>query len=320
MPIGDHSIPNQTGRIAIVTGSNTGLGFMVARSLAIRGAITVLAVRNLAKGQQAIDTIRAEYPVASLSLQQLDLTSLASVRPAADQLNSRYPRIDLLINNAGVSLAPKTLTQDGFELHFGTNHLSHFAFTGLLLKNILAAQASRIVTVSSGMHRRASTRFLDHPGYEANYSRVVAYARSKLANLLFTFELQRRLAARNTNTTALAAVPGIAKAEVGRYLPTAVRWGLKPFISPFEQNAAMGALPILRAATDPKATGGQYYSPRSRAHTRGYPEIQIPSGQSQDSGLAADLWAMSENLTGIKFLDLDSETIHVQDQVPPRRQ
>lgn len=295
------NVPNQAGRIAIVTGSNTGLGFMIARALAIRGATTVLAVRNLEKGQQALDAIGTECPNANLSLQHLDLTSLASVRNAADQLRSTYPHIDLLINNAGVSLTPKTLTRDGFELHFGTNHLGHFALTGLLLKTILAAHASRIVTVSSGLHRRASTGFLDDPGCETSYSRIDAYARSKLANLLFTFELQRRLVRRKTNTTALAAAPGIAKTEVGRYLPVPVRWGLKPFMTPFEQNAAMGALPIIRAATDPGATGGQYYSPRALGRTRGYPETETPSVESRNLKLAADLWAISESLTGIRF-------------------
>src|SRR6201982_299350 len=195
-------IPDQTGRVAVITGANTGLGYETALALAAHGAHVLLAVRNLDKGKDAAARITAQSPGADVALQELDLTSLDAVRAAAEQLRSDYDRIDLLINNAGVMYTPKSTTKDGFELQFGTNHLGHFAFTGLLLDRLLGVGGSRVVTVSSMGHRFASGIRLDDPQWEHEYSRVRAYGQAKLANLLFTYELQRRL--RGTYTIAVA--------------------------------------------------------------------------------------------------------------------
>ena len=199
-------IPDQTGRTAVITGANTGLGYETAAALAAKGAHVVLAVRNLEKGKAAADLITRATPGASVAIQELDLTSLDSIRTAADELRSDHESIDLLINNAGVMMTPKSTTKDGFELQFGTNHLGHFALTNLLLDRVLAAPGSRIVTVSSVGHRFARAIRFDDLQWERDYSRIRAYGQSKLANLMFTYELQRRL--RGTDTIAVAAHPG----------------------------------------------------------------------------------------------------------------
>src|SRR3954451_22039776 len=187
-------VPDQSGRIAVITGANSGLGYDTAAVLADKGAHVVLAVRNLDKGRQAADRIKAASPNAVVALQQLDLSSLDSVRTAADELRAAHPRIDLLINNAGVMYVPKReTTKDGFEMQFGTNHLGHFALTGLLLDNMLAVDGSRVVTVSSVGHRILASIHFDDPHLKQKYNRVEAYGQSKLANLMFTYDLQRRL-------------------------------------------------------------------------------------------------------------------------------
>ena len=211
-------IPDQTGRTAVITGANTGLGYETAAALAAKGADVVLAVRNLEKGKAAADLITRTNPGVNVAVQELDLTSLDSIRAAADELKSRHDSIDLLINNAGVMFTPKSTTKDGFELQFGTNHLGHFALTNLLLDRVLAAPGSRVVTVSSVGHRfaRGGIRF-DDLQWEHSYSRVGAYGQAKLANLMFTYELQRRL--QGTNTIAVAAHPGGSNTELARNLP-----------------------------------------------------------------------------------------------------
>ncbi|MGE2816382.1 SDR family NAD(P)-dependent oxidoreductase [Mycobacterium heidelbergense] len=293
-------IPDQSGRVAVVTGSDTGIGYHAAAALAHRGAHVVLAVRNLEKGNAAAARIVAD-PKADVTLQELDLSSLDSVRAAADALRSAYPRIDLLINNAGVSWAPKQVTKDGFELHFGTNHLGHFALTGLLLDHLLPVRGSRVVTVSSKAHRvRAAIQF-DDLQLERRYDRAAAYGQSKLANLLFTYELQRRLVDQQKNTIAVAAHPGGAKTELFRHLPA--YWKLLMAVSaPVAlQSPAMGALPTLRAATDAAVKGGQYYGPGSLAEQRGHPKLVQSSMQSHDEELQRRLWVVSEELTGVTF-------------------
>ena len=211
----------QQGRLAVVTGANTGLGFETAQVLAARGASVVLAVRDIEKGKRAAARIAGTVPGANVMVQPLDLTSLDSVRAAAGELRARHPRIDLLINNAGVMLTPRQTTRDGFELQFGTNHLGHFALTGLLLEQMLPVPGSRVVTVSSLMHRiQARINFDDLQG-ERSYSRVAAYGQSKLANLMFTYELQRRLSGAGT-TIAVAAHPGLASTELARNSPAIV--------------------------------------------------------------------------------------------------
>ncbi|MGH3636376.1 MAG: SDR family NAD(P)-dependent oxidoreductase, partial [Mycobacterium sp.] len=265
-------------------------------------AHVVLAVRNLEKGNAALAGIVAAHPQADVTLQELDLSSLDSVRAAATALRSAYPRIDLLINNAGVMWTPKQVTADGFEMQFGTNHLGHFALTGLLLDNLLGVRGSRVVTVSSMGHRLRAAIHFDDLQWERGYDRVAAYGQSKLANLLFTYELQRRLAAREQATTvAVAAHPGGSNTELTRNLPTILKPAnalLGPLLF---QSPAMGALPTLRAATDPDVEGGQYYGPDGLGEQRGHPKLVSSSGQSHDEDLQRRLWTVSEELTGVTF-------------------
>ena len=292
-------IPDQTGRVAVITGANTGLGYETALALAAHGAHVVLAVRNLDKGKDAISQITAQSPQADVALQELDLTSLESIRAAAEQLRADHERIDLLVNNAGVMYPPKETTKDGFEMQFGTNHLGHFALTGLLLDRLLPVAGSRVVTVSSMGHRIRADIHFDDLQWDHSYNRVSAYGQAKLANLLFTYELQRRLAAHGT-TIAVAAHPGGSNTDLMRHLPG---WAASvyPVIAPIFQDASMGALPQLRAATDPAALGGQYYGPGGLGQTRGYPKIVGSSKKSHDVERQRRLWAVSEELTGVTY-------------------
>lgn len=296
-------IPDQTGRTAVITGANTGLGFETAAALAARGARVVLAVRNLDKGKQAAERISAATPGAEVALQELDLSSLESVHAAAAQLRSDHDGIDLLINNAGVMYTPKSTTADGFEMQFGTNHLGHFALTGLLLDRLLPVAGSRVVTVSSLGHRIRAAIHFDDLQWERSYSRVGAYGQAKLANLLFTYELQRRLAASGT-TIAVAAHPGGSNTELLRNMPRILA-AASAVVAPLFQDAAMGALPQLRAATDPGVLGGQYFGPDGFQETRGYPKVVASSAQSHDVGLQRRLWAVSEELTGVVYPAID---------------
>ena len=292
-------IPDQTGRVAIITGANTGLGLETARALAAAGAQVVLAVRDLDKGAAAVEEIGKTTPAGNLALQRLDLSSLSDIRSAAEQLGDQYPQIDLLINNAGVMYPPKGNTADGFELQFGTNHLGHFALTALLLENLTTVRGSRVVTVSSNGHKFRAAIHFDDLQWERNYSRVGAYAQSKLANLLFTYELQRRLA--GTNTVALAAHPGGSNTELARNSPLWVRAVFDAVAPLLVQGADMGALPTLRAATDPAALGGQYYGPDGFMEQRGNPKVVASSEQSYDLDLQRRLWSVSEELTDVIF-------------------
>lgn len=293
-------IPEQAGRVAVITGANTGLGYETAAALADHGARVVLAVRNLDKGKDAAERIAAKSPGADVTLQELDLTSLDSVRAAAEQLKSEYDRIDLLINNAGVMWTPKSTTKDGFELQFGTNHLGHFAFTGLLLERLLPVAGSRVVTVSSTGHRILADIHFDDLQWERNYNRVAAYGQAKLANLLFTYELQRRLAPHGT-TIAVAAHPGGSRTELTRNLPPLLERVITPLLNPLMQDAAAGALPTLRAATDPGVLGGQYYGPDGFGEVRGYPKLVGSSEKSHDVDVQRRLWEVSEELTGVTY-------------------
>ncbi|MEV6079389.1 SDR family NAD(P)-dependent oxidoreductase [Streptomyces sp. NPDC052069] len=288
-------IPDQHGRVAIVTGANTGLGFETARMLAARGATVVLAVRDVEKGKQA-----AARMAGDVTVQALDLTSLDSIRSAAADLRTAHPRIDLLINNAGVMYTPKQTTVDGFELQFGTNHLGHFALTGLLLDRLLPVPGSRVVTVSSIGHRIRAAIHFDDLQWERSYGRAAAYGQAKLANLMFTYELQRRLAPHGT-TVAVAAHPGVSNTELTRYTPAALRVPLTWLAPLLTQKAEMGALPTLRAATDPAVTGGQYYGPGGRREMRGYPKLVTSSPDSHDRAAQQRLWTVSEELTGVAF-------------------
>lgn len=294
-------VPDQTGRVAVITGSNTGIGYHTAEILAGHGALVVLAVRDLEKGNAAAQRIYRASPQARVEVQELDLSSLASVRQAAEALGAAHPRIDLLINNAGVMYTPKQRTVDGFEMQFGVNHLGHFALTGLLLPRMLRVKRSRVVTVSSMAHRIMAAIHFDDLQWEHGYNRIAAYGQSKLANLVFTYELQRRLAAKRRSTIAVAAHPGTAHTELARHLPPFLRPADRLLTPLVVQSAAMGALPTVRAATDPEVTGGQYYGPSGIGEQRGYPKLVDASKQAHDVELQQRLWAVSEELTGITF-------------------
>jgi len=293
-------IPDQSGRVAVITGANTGLGYETALALAGRGAHVVLAVRNLDKGKDAAARIAAAVPHADVALQELDLTSLESIHAAAGQLRGAHDRIDLLINNAGVMWTPKGVTKDGFELQFGTNHLGHFALTGLLLDRLLPVAGSRVVTVSSIGHRIRAGIHFDDLQWERGYNRVAAYGQAKLANLLFTYELQRRLAPNGT-TIAAAAHPGGSQTELSRNLPPLLHRVFSVVEPLVAQDAATGALPQLRAATDPGVLGGQYYGPDGFGETRGYPKVVASSAKSHDVDVQRRLWTVSEELTGVVY-------------------
>lgn len=289
------NIPDLTGKVAIVTGANSGLGYETARALAHKNATVILACRNKDKGEAAIRQIEQEYPEAKAKFMCLDLSDLTSVRCFADKFTRRYHRLDLLINNAGIMAIPFGKTVDGFEIQFGTNHLGHFALTGLLLGLIVCTPKARVVTASSMMHLFGKMDFSNLNG-EKYYHRQGAYAQSKLANLLFTYELQRRFECAGVDTLAAAAHPGWTETNLQ------VHWKvLWMFNSLAGQKPRMGALPTLYAATAPDVRGGDYYGPRG-LQVWGYPTRVRSNGRSHDRDVAARLWTVSEELTGVRYL------------------
>jgi len=297
-------VGDQSGRIAVVTGATAGLGLETARVLAQHGATVVLAGRDQAKTSAAADVIRAARSSATVETVELDLASLESVRTAAAELAARFPKLDLLINNAGVMMPPYGLTKDGFELQFGTNHLGHFALTGLLLTSLLGVPGSRVVTVSSNGHRAGRMNFADLQSAK-HYQKMAAYGRSKLANLMFTYELQRRLGAARAHTIALAAHPGTARTDLTRHMSGIAQGAMSSRFgmlnSWFVQDGSMGALPTVRAATDPEAIGGTYYGPDGRFQLTGYPVVVTSSVRSHNREVQRRLWVESEQLTGITY-------------------
>lgn len=297
-------IPSQRGRTAIVTGANTGLGLETAAELAAAGATVVLACRNTSKAAEAKAEIDSRRPTGSVEILALDLGDLSAIEAAAAETRERFPSVDLLIDNAGVMIPPKSTTSDGFELQFGTNHLGHFAYTGRVLELLLATPGSRVVTVSSLAHQ-AGRMHWDDLQWERSYDRMDAYQQSKLANLLFTFELQRRLDAAHVETVSLAAHPGISATELGRYVPGASLPGIKQLMgvvmSVALQSATAGALPTLRAATDSDAVGAQFYGPAGMREMKGPPVLVMPRRQATDAADMARLWSVSEELTDVEF-------------------
>lgn len=298
-------IPDLTGRTIIITGANSGLGFEAALALAGAGAQVVLACRDQSKGRAAEEQIRARHPRAQTALVPLDLSSLADVRRAAAAILDAYPRLDVLMNNAGVMALPYRQTADGFEMQFGTNHLGHFALTGLLLDRLRATPGARVVTVSSGAHRMGKIRF-DDPQWASGYRKWPAYGQSKLANLLFAYELQRRLAAAGADTVSVAAHPGYAATNLQAAGPrmvgsSALERLMEIGNSLFAQSAAMGALPQLYAAVAPEVRGGDYIGPDGLGELWGHPRPVTSNRRSRDHESARRLWALSEQLTGITY-------------------
>lgn len=303
-------IPSLAGKTILVTGANSGLGYETALAFAAKGAHVVLACRDQAKGRAAEAAIRGAHPAASTSLLALDLASLADIRRAADAVRAAHPRLDLLVNNAGVMALPYRRTADGFEMQIGTNHLGHFALTGLLLDSLLATPGARVVTVSSGFHRLGKIRFDDLQS-ERSYSKWPAYGQSKVANLLFAYELQRKLAAKGVDTISVAAHPGYAATNLQTVGPRMEGSALVAWISElgnklFAQSAAAGALPSLYAATMPDVRGGDYFGPNGLGEMWGTPKKCESNAHSRDAAVAAQLWSMSEALTGVRYAALAS--------------
>jgi NAD(P)-dependent dehydrogenase (short-subunit alcohol dehydrogenase family) len=290
-------IPDLSGRVVVVTGGNRGLGREVTRYLAGGGARVIIACRDEAAGEAAAGALRADGAAGPLEVRPLDLASLASVEKFAAGLASE-PRLDVLANNAGLMAVDRGLTADGFETHIGVNHLGHFALTARLLPLLLATEGSRVVTMSSMGARLGHVDLGDLLWERRPYDRWQAYFQSKLANLLFTLELDRRLRAASATTTALAAHPGGSRTSLGRNGRSLAN-RLVPLWYPFIQSAARGALPFVRAATDPQAEGGEYYGPQLQVWGRTVRET--PSRQARDPDLATGLWQQSEQLTGCRF-------------------
>ncbi len=294
------NIPDQSGRVVIVTGANSGIGYETARALAEKGATVIMACRNIAKGNVAAQRLREDNPDGSIIEMCVDLADLASIRAFTTAFKQQYTRLDLLIDNAGVMALPDLQkTPDGFEKQFGTNHLGHFALTGLLLDRLLQTLKSRVVVISSTMHRRGNINFDDLQS-KRSYSATGAYGQSKLANLLFTYELQRRFEAAGADSIAVAAHPGWTMTNLQQH------FGLAQFLNPFiAQDPASGALPTLYAATAPQVQGGDYFGPSGFMELRGAPTKVSSNGRSHDQAAAKKLWSASKELTGVRYLALE---------------
>jgi NAD(P)-dependent dehydrogenase (short-subunit alcohol dehydrogenase family) len=297
------SIPDQSGRTAVVTGANGGLGLETAKALAARGAHVVMAVRDRAKAATAVSEICAETPGASLELVDLDLSSLASVRAAAEQVRERHDRVDVLVNNAGVMAMPERRTADGFEMQLGVNHLGHWALTALLMPAVLAAPAARVVSVTSTAHHFGRPLDPDNPHLHGRYSPWRAYCQSKLANYHFGLGLHRVFRDAGVGAMSLVAHPGLAHTDLQ---PRTVREGgggrsgrfWEQMASWTGMSAARGALPQLRAATDPSAKSGELYGPR---YVNNGPAVRLPVLRPGTDAAVAILWAVSERETGIRL-------------------
>jgi NAD(P)-dependent dehydrogenase (short-subunit alcohol dehydrogenase family) len=299
-------MPDLTGRTAVVTGANSGIGLPTALALAQHGAEVTLAVRSPAKGDEAVQRILAAAPHARVTVQALDLADLTSVRGFAESWSAAHPDgLDLLVNNAGVMAIPRRQTADGFEMQLGTNHLGHFALTGLLLPALVARPRSRVVTVSSGAHRLGRIDIDDLMGTRS-YNAWRAYGQSKLANLLFTLELQRRLDLAGVPILAVAAHPGYAATNLQAVGPqmSGRGWLAGPIDLAnryLAQSAEMGALPTLFAATAPGLPGAAYVGPDGFMEQRGHPRLVGRSKAAMDTAMAGRLWAVSEDLTGVRY-------------------
>lgn len=299
------NIPDQSGKTIIVTGANSGLGYETTLALAQKGAHVIMACRNMEKGQRAHDEVKQHAPDASLDLMKLDLGDLASVREFAAAFREKYDALDVLINNAGLMAIPRRETKDGFEMQLGVNHLGHFALTGLLLDMIINTPNSRVVTVTSGANYFGKIHF-DDLQLTNNYSRYGAYGQSKLANVLFAFELQRRLEAAGADTISNTAHPGYANTELQDTSAAHSGSKVEEFIytqimDRVGQSAAMGALPQLYAATAPEAKGGAFYGPDGFLQVSGYPTERQANKVAYDPAVMKRFWEASERLTGVTF-------------------
>ena len=295
-------IPDQAGRVAVVTGANSGLGLVTARELARAGARVVATARDEQKGESLRTLIAADVPDADLDVRTLDLASLESVRAFAAAVAADHGHVDVLVNNAGVMMPPRGETADGFELQFGTNHLGHFALTGLLLDALAAGAASRVVTLSSLEHKPGKLDFDDLQS-ESDYSPRGAYQRSKFANAVFGLELDRRLRASGLPVISVLAHPGYSATNLQSTGPTGPMKALLAVGNKLlAQSADQGALPQLYAATAPDVEGGEFIGPGGFMEARGHPTVVNPVGRARDEQTARRLWDVSEELTGVSYL------------------
>jgi NAD(P)-dependent dehydrogenase (short-subunit alcohol dehydrogenase family) len=292
-------MPDQKGRTILVTGANSGLGLRSAEALASRGARVLMGCRNQEKAAVALEAVKHAAAGPAPEVVPLDLADLDDVRACSERLSKELDHLDVLMNNAGVMAIPHQRTKQGFEMQFGTNHLGHFALTGLLLPILRQAHAPRVVTVSSVVHRAGRIRFNDWE--KKGYSRWFPYIQSKLAHLLFTSELQRRAAAAGADLLAVAAHPGYAATNLSSGLATVYRLGAKVSDRLFAQPDRMGALPQLYAATMPDVGPEDYWGPDGFMERRGWPKRVGRSGAARDDGAARRLWEASEKLTGITY-------------------
>ncbi|RFU60889.1 oxidoreductase [Peribacillus glennii] len=291
---------NLKGRKIIVTGANSGIGYEAVKVLSKKGAHIILAVRDEQKGQKSVESIHKEVEEASLTLMKLDLADLQSVRDFAETYTSRYESLDILINNAGVMIPPYEKTKDGFELQFGSNHLGHFALTGLLLPLLKKTQNSRVVTLSSIAHRGASIDFYNLDGSNG-YKAMKFYGQSKLANLLFAKELDQRLKQHGISTLSIACHPGISSTNLFKFRKSEAPAFVKKLMQILFQPPEMGALPTLFAATDARLNGGEYIGPNGRGNRKGLPAIETPASGVYNQETMNRLWDVSEALTGVKY-------------------
>ena len=288
-------IPRQIGRTFVVTGANSGIGYETTRALAAQGAQVIMAVRDVEKGAAAAERLRAEHPDATLVPRHLDLADLDTVRTFA----AGVAKVDILINNAGVMMPPRTLSAQGYELQYAVNHLGHFALTALLLEKLAQGGDSRVVTVTSLRHKKGRMHFDDLHG-EHKYSRTGYYAQSKLANVVFGLELNRRLRAAGIEVASVLAHPGVVDTNLASTGPTGLtKLSARLSTKLLAQTAEMGALPILYAATNPAVESGQMIGPDARNESKGYPTVVEPLEAARDRDLAKRLWEISEELTGL---------------------
>jgi len=289
-------IEDQNGRIAIITGSSSGIGYETARVLANKNATVIIAVRNLKKGNTAAEKIKAQSAQADVRVMELDLADLKSIRSFSDTFKKQYTRLDLLINNAGVMIPPYSMTSDGFELQLGTNHLGHFALTGQLIDLIRKTTKSRIVNVSSNAHKIGNINFEDLNWEKRKYNRMKSYGDSKIANIYFTYELTKRIDKVGKDPVVVASHPGWTATELQRHT------GFFNFLNHFfAQDITMGALPTLYAAVGPDVKSGEYFGPSGFMEMKGYPKRVETNSLSKDKNIVEILWDVSEELTGVKF-------------------
>ncbi len=299
-----NNIPQLTGKVIIVTGGNSGLGFESVKAFVEKGAEVVMACRSTENGKKAKAEILKHNPDGSIKVAELDLANLNSVRRFAKNFQQKHDRLDVLLNNAGIMTTPYFQTKDGFEGQVGTNHLGHFALTGLLLPVIWKTPGSRVVNVSSMAHKQGKIDF-ENLLFEngKGYSPIKAYGRSKLANMLFAYELQRFFKTNDFDTISVAAHPGVSQTNLARHLEDKLLFKiLYPVFKVMTQDAAMGALPQIRASIDPKSMGGEYYGPSGFNEIKGHPVKVQSNGASHNREDARKLWEVSEKLTGVKFI------------------